>query len=138
MIPVPPSRREELTSPNKEQIGLAMDMLHEHRCFREVWTPAEKLDEAAEDLSANGRQSRDYARMTKNRAGKCFFYPYEQRMSLEAAAELERRETEHLEGKRDRQLTRRAFWVAFAALIASVCAALAGLVWDIWKYHHPR
>ena len=94
-------------------------------------------DEVWEDMSPVAGESRDYARMTVNRAGKCFFYPYAQRMSLEAASELERRDTEHREGRLDRQLTRRAFRVAFAALIVSILATLAGLVWDIWKHHHP-
>lgn len=64
----------------------------------------------------------------KNRSDKnsrdnsCFYFPYQESMSLEAAEELEKRETIQKEASEDRKLIKlgvyAAFFTAFATLIS--------------------
>ena len=79
-----------------------------------------------------------HSELLADRGETCFFFPRHDGMSLGAAGTLERREADRREAERDRSLTRRAFKVAFAALIISILVAVANLVWDLWKYHHSR
>ena len=67
----------------------------------------------------------------------CFFLPYRPGMPWPTAKELERREANRREAGKDRQLTRRAFQVAFGALLVSITAFVANLIWNIWVYSHP-
>ncbi len=67
----------------------------------------------------------------------CFYFPYSPKMSCPTAKELERRAANRREAEKDRKLTRRAFWVAFTALVVSILATLANLLWNIWTHFHP-
>ena len=105
-------------------------------CHKEVWDGANfKTDE---DILGIVRKPRLY------KVEPCFFYPYNPGMPLPVAEELERRATDRREAKMDRYLTnqslrqsRRAFRVAFAALIASILLSAATLIWNIWQHFHP-
>lgn len=82
--------------------------------------------------------------LTQNRADCCFFHDYTEGMSFEAGTMLEAREADRREAERDRDLTRhslklsrRAFWISFVALIVSIAATCATLIWNIWAHFHP-
>jgi hypothetical protein len=66
--------------------------------------------------------------LTADRRDQCFFYPFHEGMSFETAQILEMRAANRREAERDRALTRRAFWVAFAALVVSIMATIASIV----------
>jgi len=72
------------------------------------------------------------------RRNDCFFFPYADGMSIPVAVELEKRRAEQDKAEKDRALTRKAFLIAIAALIVSIIALIANLVWDVWKYFHLR
>jgi hypothetical protein len=96
------------------------------QCFQGVWDSA-NLGEDKPDTRAM---------LTCDRNEVCFFYPYTPAMYFPVAKELERRAAGLREAEKDRALTRRAFRVAFAALIVSILATVATLAWNIWVHYH--
>lgn len=82
------------------------------------------MEEVVEDLSflSNDRQDIDYKRMTGDRGETCFFYPFSPRMTLETAAELERRYVQHRENRR------LAKWSIFWGVVGALIGATAGSV----------
>jgi len=66
--------------------------------------------------------------LPKDRKESCFFFPYHEGMDVKAADVLERRIADRCEAERDRALTKRAFWVAFAALVVSILATIASII----------
>ncbi len=72
-----------------------------------------------------------------DRTDKCFFYPYTESMTVDAATEIERRAADRGEAEKDRRHTRNAFWVAIGALVVSILATIANLVWNVWMHFYP-
>jgi len=97
------------------------------QCYQEVWDAKAVKDEPESKLDRLLRE---------DRGEFCLFYPYKPNVFPAAAKHLERRAADRQEAERDRALTRRAFWVAFAALMVSIFAILAQLTWDICKHIH--
>ncbi len=103
------------------------DILAKYRCHMGVW----------EQGSIEASNVWDCSQVIEDRGGDCFFYPHEHRRRLDVTVKLERRAADRREAKEDRKLTRKAFWVAFAALIAAILATLANFLWNVWTHFHP-
>lgn len=106
-------------------------------CDRQVWDAANLAPE--DDLLSIIRHKRLYKKEP------CFFYRYTPSMFLPAARELEQRAADRREMKIDRNLTnksvrqsQKAFWVAAIALIVSILATAANLIWNIWQHFNPH
>lgn len=100
-------------------------------CYFGVW-------DAGEPTPQEPGSTRDLdCYVSKPRGEKCFYFGYTPGMGFAAAEELQRRAADRREAARDRALTRKAIWVAVAALIASIVIATATLSCDIWKYYQP-
>lgn len=79
-----------------------------------------------------------------DRGNTCFFFPVSKGMTIDAAEELERRQSASHEAEMDRDLNRRALGKATTAIWVSVIAVgitgaleLASLGWQIWEHFHP-
>ena len=94
-------------------------------CYMGVWSPATTIEEAKEDLG-----NRDWDRVVRERGESCFFWPHDNRLSIEAARELERREADRREAKQDRKWAKIGVWVAAIALIAN-------LLWSVYQHFNP-
>ena len=82
--------------------------------------------------------------LTRDHGDSCFFHRYTEGMSFGATEVLEARAADRREAERDRDLTRhalnlsrRAFWISFAALIVSIAATIGTLLWNIWAHFNP-
>jgi len=106
-------------------------------CYRGVWDQGY--------ITASGLKKSQKEIITGERGESCFFYPFTPGMFFPAARELERRQANRREGERDREVTReegqkdrrhtrRAFKVAFLAVVIAATAILADLGWNIWQH----
>jgi len=68
------------------------------QCRRNIWRSGEHWD--PDDV---------FREITSVRGEECFFYPFTEGMTWDAAEELERRTASSREAEKDRKLTRRAF-----------------------------
>jgi hypothetical protein len=91
-------------------------------CYEDVWDSANPRADTSKDIRAI---------MKKDRREDCFFYTYTPGIYFPAARELEQRNADRREAKRDR------FWVKCGVWVA-VAAVLLTLVWDVYKYCVPR
>ena len=66
----------------------------------------------------------------RDRTDECFFFPHVEGRPLAATKELERREADRREAKRDRKWAKIGVWVAAIALVLS-------LAWSIWQHFNP-
>jgi hypothetical protein len=101
--------------------GGAQDWFRLFKCHHNVWGPWLCLE-----------NKHMFTEVMKPR-GKCFFFEYLDGMGMPVAVELERRAAAQREAEKDRALTRRAFWVAFAALLVSIAATIANIIVQIVK-----
>ena len=97
-------------------------------CHKNVWDSANFRKDSCRDIPVI---------TTQDRGESCFFYPHTPGMFFPAAVVLEERAANRREAERDRALTRRAFWVAFTALIVSILATIVNLIWNVWNHFHP-
>jgi hypothetical protein len=96
-------------------------ILPEHHllCAKDAWDAANFRPDSITDISQV---------LTLDRSDTCFFFPHSPGMFLSAATEVERRLSGRREAEKDRALTRRAFWVALAALVVSILANVANVM----------
>ncbi len=80
-------------------------------CFQNVWDWANRRKDSDDNLQRV---------LTRDRGETCFFYPHTPGMFFPAAAELERREADRREAKRDRKLTK---WEIVIGLFCAVLGA---------------
>ncbi len=120
------------------------DILATYKCHMGVWEQGSIIVEIENKLSKMGRTTTeepsnvwDCSQVIEDRGWDCFFYPYEHRRRLDTTVKLERRAANRREAKEDRKLTRNAFWIAFAALIAAIVATIANLLWNVWTHFYP-
>ncbi len=85
-------------------------------CYQNVWDSANFRKDSPRDIRII---------VTRNRGESCFFYPYTPGMFFPAAAELERREADRREAKRDRGLTK---WSIILGIIAALVGAAIGSI----------
>jgi len=102
-------------------------------CYKRVWDHANLPEATRKRVKEKGIRTL----LAQRRGYSCFFYPHTPGLFLPAASTLERRTADRRAAEKDRALTRRAFRVAFAALIVSIAALLANLFWNIWAHYHP-
>ena len=67
--------------------------------------------------------------LDQNRYDKCFYWPYQKGMSLEAAAVLQKRESENRQLKMSHRYTQIGLWISAAATFI----AASGFIWSIFK-----
>ena len=84
------------------------------RCLMGVWD--ERFNEKGEDLN--------HLVAIINRNDKCFFFPYDEGMMLEAAKELQKRKQEYSQLRRSNMYTRIGLFIAAFALVANVAINL--------------
>lgn len=77
------------------------------RCLMGVWD--ERFNTKDEDII--------YRVAHHDRKGKCFFFPFDEGMMLDAAKELQKRSQEYSQLRRSNMYTRIGLWVAALALI---------------------
>ena len=159
--PVPETKRREwrgmLTGNTKimTETDLPREILGQFRCFKGVWCKRSQVQDAKQEMYKAADASQGIpdlswrpSQLIEDRGDRCFFYPHTDRLSMEAANELERREAGRREAEKDRKLTRYAFYVAFAALVASSMVGAANLGWSfitgiiraswtVWANFHP-
>jgi hypothetical protein len=74
--------------------------------------------------------------LTQDRGDTCFFYPYKEGISFDAAAELQGRDETKREKEEDRALVRQANRYSKWALGIAIAALLATVAWNIWAHLH--
>ncbi len=67
------------------------------------------------------------------RTDECFFFPYLEGRGLVATKELERREADRRQAKRDRKWAKIGVWVAIFALVVTLMWGM----WSIWQHFNP-
>ena len=116
------SQRTRLAAGENPKTVLLPD--HSLACHQQVWDTANFREDS--DKNVQGI-------VTAERGESCFFFPRTPGMFFLAAAKLEHRVADRREAERDRFLTRRAFYVAFGALIVSIVATIANIVIQLVK-----
>jgi hypothetical protein len=103
-------------------------------CYQEVWkapgSDHKGMEEATEDVFDQKGKPRetslDVVRLTMERGHSCFWYPFQSRMSLEAAKVLERRSADRREAARDRAWVKYGVWVAAIGLLLNFLLGISG------------
>ena len=134
----------ELTKDKRDPRRMTNDVLSKYKCYKSIWEQGGIEQEVKnQPAEANGTTTKgqskiwDCSQVIQDRGDSCFFFLYELRRRLVATAELEGRVSTRREAEKDRKLTRRAFLVAFFALIISFLAFVANLIWNAWAHYHP-
>jgi len=109
-------RRDILNNPTSQQNKLEMGF-EACACGMGVWSPPTTIEEARDDLGNS-----NWERVIRERGDTCFFWPYDNRLSVDAAKELERRH-------RDRKMVK---WNIIGGCRNVLPATRAGWKRQVW------